>query len=162
MSEGASVSLGIVRAPAEYTRAYDGRADQIRHVRAFLAGILNGCPVVDEVVLIGDELASNAVRHSNSGKPGGCFTVHVEVHEPDYLWIEVQDEGSPPWAPRALDGEPWHGLSIVRQVAGGDANWGIDGGLGGWVVWVRRDWPEPQPFARGNGEFPAVRSRTLS
>src|SRR6266851_9690464 len=100
MGDGEDVLPGAVRAPVEYTRAYDGRADQIGHVRAFLAGILDGCPVADDAILIGDELASNAVRHSNSGKPGGRFTVHVEVHEQDYLWVEVEDEGSPPWTPR--------------------------------------------------------------
>ena len=90
MEEGAGVPLGVVKAPVEFTRAYDGRADQIRDVRAFLAGILDGCPVTDEAVLIADELASNAVRHSNSGKPGGRFTVRVEIHKPDYLWVEVE------------------------------------------------------------------------
>jgi hypothetical protein len=148
MEEGEGGPLGVVKAPVEFTRAYDGRADQIRDVRAFLAGILNGCPVADEAVLIADELASNAVRHSNSGKPGGRFTIRVEVHEPDYLWVEVEDEGSRPWTPRAPDGERWHGLSIVREIAGGDANWGIDGSMRGWVVWVRLDWITPRASVR--------------
>src|ERR1022692_3077428 len=142
MEEGVGVPLGVVKAPVEFTRAYDGRADQMRDVRAFLAGILDGCPVTDEAVLIADELASNAVRHSNSGKPGGRFTVRVEVHERDYLWVEVEDEGSPPWTPRYPDGETWHGLNIVQQVAG-EGNWGIDGCTRGWVVWARLDWPGP-------------------
>ena len=74
-------------------------------MRAFLAEILDGCPVADEAVLIADELASNAVRHSNSGKPGGRFTVRVEVHKPDYLWVEVEDEGSRPDARQASGGQ---------------------------------------------------------
>ena len=114
-----------------------------------LAGILDGYPVAGDAVLVGDELASNAVRHSNSGSPGGRFTVRVEVHEPDYLWIEVEDEGGPPWKPRSPDGETWHGLNIVGQVAG-EGNWGIDGIACGSVVWARLDWPEPQPSSRGN------------
>jgi serine/threonine-protein kinase RsbW len=146
---GAGAHLGVVRAPAKYTRAYDGRADQIRQVRAFLAGVLDGCPVAGDAVLVGDELASNAVRHSNSGKPGGRFTVRVEVHEPDYLWIEVEDEGGPRWKPRSPDGETWHGLNIVGQVTG-EGNWGIDGTACGSVVWARLDWPEPQPSSRTN------------
>lgn len=87
-------------------------------------------------------LTSNAVRHSNSGKPGEKFSVRIEVHERDYLWVEVEDEGSPPWTPRCPHGETWHGLNIVRQVAGED-NWGVDGCTRGWVVWARLDWPGP-------------------
>jgi hypothetical protein len=151
---------GQVRVPATYTRAYDGRVDQLRHVRDFLVGILRGCPVADDAVLVGDELASNAVRHSQSGQAGGQFTVHVEVHAPVYLWIEVEDEGSPPWAPRFPDDEPWHGLNIVREVAG-NTNWGIDGSAHGWVVWVRLDWPAPRLSSghTGNGRLPAPNAR---
>ncbi|HEY4868188.1 MAG TPA: ATP-binding protein [Candidatus Dormibacteraeota bacterium] len=152
MGEVTGAPRRAARTPATHDHAYDGRPDQIQHVRAFLAGILDGCPVADNAVLIGDELATNAVRHSNSGKPGGRFSVHVELHEPDYLWIEVKDEGSPPWTPRSPDGEPWHGLNIVRQFAG-HANWGVDGDIRGWVVWARLDLTSPQPSSEhaGNG-----------
>ncbi len=152
MGVGAGAHLGVVRVPVTYSRVYEGRADQVRQVRAFLAGLLEGCPVADDTVLIGDEFASNAVRHSNSGQRGGCFTVRVALREPDYLWIEVEDEGGPPWKPRSPDGEAWHGLSIVGQVAG-EGNWGIDGSTRGWVAWARLGWPEPPPSSPGNGEF---------
>jgi hypothetical protein len=153
MGEDTGAPRSAAEAPGTYARAYEGRPDQIQHVRAFLAGVLDGCPVVDSAVLIGDELATNAVRHSNSGKPGGKFTVRVEVHEPDYLWVEVEDQGSPPWTPRSADGEPWHGLNIVRQVTG-HANWGVDGDMRGWVIWARLDLPSPRPSSgyAGNGE----------
>jgi anti-sigma regulatory factor (Ser/Thr protein kinase) len=152
--ESVAAPPGPLRTPVEYTRVYSGRADQIRDVRAFLAGILRGCPVANDAVLIGDELATNAVRHSSSGDTHGQFTVHAEIHEPDYLWIEVEDQGGPPWAPCTPDGEAWHGLSIVREIAGGDANWGIDGTPRGWVVWVRLNWTERPSSAghTGNGE----------
>ena len=152
MGEDTGASRSAARAPGTYARAYEGRPDQIQHVRAFLAGVLDGCPVVDSAVLIGDELATNAVLHSNSGKPGGKFTVRVEVHEPDYLWVEVEDEGSPPWTPRSADCEPWHGLNIVQQVTG-HANWGVDGDMRGWVIWARLDLPGSRPSSgyAGNG-----------
>jgi Histidine kinase-like ATPase domain len=144
---GAGAHPGVVRAPVTYSRVFDGRADQVRQVRAFLAGVLEGCPLAGDAVLVGDELAGNAVRHGNSGRPGGRFTVRAEVRERDYLWIEVEDEGSPPWKPRSPDGEAWHGLSIVGRLAG-EGNWGVDGGISGWVVWARLDWPGPRTSSR--------------
>jgi serine/threonine-protein kinase RsbW len=153
MGQDTGVPRSAARAPVSHDRAYEGRPDQIRHVRAFLAEILDGHPVVNNAVLIADELATNAVRHSNSGKPGGQFTVRVEVHDPDYLWVEVEDEGSPPWTPRCPDGEPWHGLNIVQQFTG-RTNWGVDGDMRAWVVWARLDLASPQPASghAGNGE----------
>jgi hypothetical protein len=98
--------------------------------------------------LVGDELASNAVRHSNSGKPGGRFIVRVEAHEPDYLRIEVEDEGGPAWESRCPDGETWHGLYIVCHVAG-PGNWGIKGNMRGWVVWAQLSRPGPELYVTG-------------
>jgi hypothetical protein len=131
--------MGIhTEAPATYTRTYDGHVGELRHVRLFLAGILDGWPVADDAILLGNELASNAIQYSAARKPGGRFTVRVDVYEPDYVWIEVQDGGGPPWEVRSPDGEPWHGLDVVRLIAGKD-NWGIEGSPAGWVVWVRLD-----------------------
>jgi hypothetical protein len=129
-----------MEAPATYACSYNGLADELRKVRAFLATILYGCPVADDAVLLGNELAANAVRHSASRRPGGRFTVRVVVYERDYVWIEVQDDGGPLWRAQSPDGEPWHGLDVVRLIAGED-KWGIEGNPAGWVVWVRLDWP---------------------
>ena len=49
------------------------------------------------------ELAGNCVSHSVSGDCGGTFTVRVELHDGDYVWLEVADEGGP-WRPSAPDG----------------------------------------------------------
>ena len=132
-------------------QVFPGRSDQVREARRFLATVLNGCPIVDDAILCLSELVTNSVLHSDSGKAGGTFTVRAEIHEGDYLWIEVEDNGGP-WDKRAhSDGRP-HGLDIVGELA---AAWGIDGDpLTGWVVWTRFDMPPadpPHPASRGNG-----------
>jgi hypothetical protein len=75
--------------------------------------------------------------HSASGKAGGTFTVRTEVHEGDYVWIEVEDNGGT-WDQHIRPDSRPHGLDIVRALA---ADSGIDGDpLTGWIVWARIDW----------------------
>jgi serine/threonine-protein kinase RsbW len=127
-------------APRE--QVFPARPDQVREARRFLATVLNGYPAADDAILCLSELAANSVLHSDSRKASGTFTVRAEVHERDYVWIEVEDNGGP-WEKRAhRDGRP-HGLAIVNEVA---AAWGIDGDqLTGWVVWAILDWPPSGP-----------------
>jgi serine/threonine-protein kinase RsbW len=123
-----------------FAYAYPGRPEQVRHVRADLGAILNGCPIADETILVASELAANAVTHSSSRQPGGRFIVRAEISPDDYAWVEIEDQGGI-WAghhPR--DGRP-HGLDIVQTIAGDD-NWGVDGDAAlGRVAWARLDWP---------------------
>jgi anti-sigma regulatory factor (Ser/Thr protein kinase) len=116
---------------------YPGRAEQVRAVRADLRGLLDGCPVADDMILCASELAANAVLHSDSATPGGEFTVRVKVSPGDYAWIEVEDNGGP-WITAASDPERGHGLDIIRALA---ADWGIDGDHRSRTVWARLDWP---------------------
>jgi anti-sigma regulatory factor (Ser/Thr protein kinase) len=93
--------------------------------------------MAEDAVLICSELASNAVLHSDSSKPGGRFTVRAEVHEGDYLWIEVEDQGGS-WDGRASTEEGGRGLDIVAALA---SEWGVEGDSLARVVWARLDWP---------------------
>lgn len=131
-----------------WSRVFQARADQVREAREFLRAALEGCPAADDAILCISELASNAILYSNSGKAGGTFTVRAEVHEGDYLWVEVEDNGGP-WNQRAhSDGRP-HGLDIVAALA---TESGIDGDpCTGWAVWARLDWPPPAPAGHGLG-----------
>lgn len=139
------VSLGdraeIADAESDHirTRSFPGRLDQVRVARAFAASFVTGSPVADDVVLCVSELSANAVLHSHTREYGGKFTVRIEVHAPDYTWVEVEDGGGP-WQQRPDESLAGHGLDIVAKLA---SEWGIDGGPGGWIVWVRLDWPAP-------------------
>jgi serine/threonine-protein kinase RsbW len=122
-----------------FERAYPGRADQARRVRADLAGIAGQCPVRDELVLAASELAANSILHSRSGHPGRTFTVRVTLYPGDYAWVEVIDQGGQ-WAAGGQGDEHGRGLAIVAAVAG-EGNWGIDGDGSFRVAWFRLDWP---------------------
>jgi anti-sigma regulatory factor (Ser/Thr protein kinase) len=118
-------------------RSFPGRPDQVREARAFAAGFLSGSPGADDVVLCLSEFSANACLHSHSRERGGQFSVRIEVHAPLYTWVEVEDDGGP-WEPQAQPTHAGHGLDLVDKIA---SEWGIDGGLGGWIVWARLDWP---------------------
>jgi hypothetical protein len=118
--------------------SYPGKIEQVRLVRAALAPLLAGCPVAGDALLIGSELAANAALHSDSGAPGGHFTVRADIRPGDCVWIEVDDQGGA-WGGRGADERP-HGLDLVHLLAG-NGNWGVDGGDQGRTVWVRLDWP---------------------
>ena len=120
-----------------WDRTFPGRPDQIRHARQCLAEMLDGCPVADDAVLCLSELASNSVIHSDSGKPGGAFTVRTEIRDGEYVRLEVHDGGGRWLGRRHTDGRA-HGLAIVRDVA---ADSGVGGdALTGWIAWARLDW----------------------
>lgn len=115
-----------------WSRAFPGTPEQVRQARRFLVGILAGQPVAGDAVLCLSELVSNAVVHSDSGKPGGQFTVRVEMNE-KLLRIEVLDGGGL-WAGAGVpDEQHGRGLNIVSQLA---VAWGRDGDSEtGWTVW---------------------------
>ncbi len=121
---------------------FSGRADQVPRVRVFLARVVDGCPAAADAVLMADELATNAVLHSRSGRDGGMFTVHVEVCERAWLRVSVQDEGglAPPLLrasshPGSADGG--RGLRIVSALSD---TWGVTGDVTGRAVWFQRAW----------------------
>jgi serine/threonine-protein kinase RsbW len=118
---------------------YPASAEHIGQVRADLQGSLDNCPVADDVILCASELATNAVLHSDSGKPGGNFTVRAEVIPRHYVRIEVEDSGGT-WLTTVLDCDrsQGHGLDIVSALA---ADWGIDGDHRARTVWARFEWP---------------------
>jgi anti-sigma regulatory factor (Ser/Thr protein kinase) len=98
-------------------------------------------PVAEELVLLGSELAANAILHSRSGHPDRSFTVRAVLYPGDYAWVEVADLGGA-WAGAGHDDEHGRGLGIVAAVAG-EGNWGIDGDDAARVAWFRLDWPRP-------------------
>jgi serine/threonine-protein kinase RsbW len=125
--------------PRTHHQVFPAHADQVRHARRFLAGVLAGYPAADDTVLCLSELASNSVIHSASRQPGGTFTVRAAIHQGSHVRVEVEDQGGP-WGPCSSEnGQHGHGLHIVSQLA---RAWGITGDSAtGWTVWFELDFP---------------------
>jgi len=133
---GAGSAL-LAAPPRSGQQVFPARPEQVGAARRLVACLLAGTPVADDAVLCVSELAGNCVSHSVSGCCGGTFTVRVELHDGDYVWLEVADEGGP-WRPSAPDGRA-HGLEIVRLLA---SESGVAGSMfTGWEAWARLDWP---------------------
>ncbi len=125
------------------SRSFPGRAEFVREARRFVGGIMLGRPAADDAVLCLSELAANAVAHSDSGKPGGEFTVRVAVTGGDRVRVEVEDQGGR-WdcSPRG-GGQHGRGLLIVCRLA---SDWGVivDGEIGR-IVWFELPAPSAPP-----------------
>ena len=96
-----AANLPAAAAPPVTARMFAGDAGQVRAARRFLAGVLDGYPAADDALLCVSELATNAVLHSRSGRPGGCFTVRA-ARRAGSVRVEVTDEGGGRHAGRLL------------------------------------------------------------
>ncbi|MFK4036349.1 ATP-binding protein [Nonomuraea wenchangensis] len=117
------------------SRYFLGSTVSIREARRFVTTFLKGWPDVATAELIVSELATNAIRHSASGRFGGRFLVTIRS-DGGRLWIAVLDEGGP-GRPRIFpeypDLEGGRGLRIVSEMA---AEWGVLGDHRGRTVWA--------------------------
>ncbi|QVQ51132.1 ATP-binding protein [Spiractinospora alimapuensis] len=84
--------------PTTPQKVLDGVAETVAEARAWVSeqcarhgvdGHTHDC-----AVLIASEFATNAIKHSRSGKPGGTYTVHTEFQGPT-LYLSVTDNGAP-------------------------------------------------------------------
>ncbi|MBG0820093.1 ATP-binding protein [Planomonospora sp. ID91781] len=117
------------------SRHFLGSTASVCEARRFVTAFLNGWPIVEAAELIVSELATNAVRHSASGRFGGRFLVTIHVGR-DRLWLAVLDEGGPRTPEVLLDGqedEGGRGLLLVSTLAD---SWGVDGDEQGRTVWA--------------------------
>jgi anti-sigma regulatory factor (Ser/Thr protein kinase) len=104
-----------------------------RFVTRTLARSVGGEVDSDAATLLASELVTNAILHTNSGKPGGAVTV-VILSLPDGILVEVIDDGSPSTPvvkedPLAGEGQ---GLYLVQQLA---TQWGYLRDQAGTTVW---------------------------
>ncbi|MBB4933883.1 anti-sigma regulatory factor (Ser/Thr protein kinase) [Lipingzhangella halophila] len=121
-------------------------------VRAFLSGCTAGQDNEYRYVfaLLGSELAGNAIRHSRSGEPGGCYTLRVD-RSAEGLTLTCRDSGSPDSArrrgsnreylatdPSGLepDADTGRGLHLVDAFA---TSWGDNGFADHRHVWFYLD-----------------------
>jgi anti-sigma regulatory factor (Ser/Thr protein kinase) len=115
------------------TRVFEGLPEEIGSVRTFVAQAAKDCPVVDDVVLLASELATNAVLHTASGSDG-TFSVFVYLGGGG-VRVEVHDLGSdtePAFGGSASLEESGAGLFLVESMAD---TCGHYGGPTGRVVW---------------------------
>ena len=125
-------------------RTYPGRLDQGQQVRAALRSFLDACPVADEVIAAVWELAANACLHSNSKLSGGQFAMTVHDFTGDYVYAEIQDQGST-WNADLGKAAEWpHGLYLVQQIA---TTYGSAGGRRGWIIWFTVNYPVAAPVS---------------
>ena len=119
-------------------RTFAGSPEEIRNVRHFVGQLIKGCPVEDDVILLASELATNAVRHTASGRDG-TFCVLVQAVGAR-VRVEVHDLGSattPAVRPSGSPRESGAGLAVVEKIAD---RWGFHGSQLGRVVWFELDW----------------------
>jgi anti-sigma regulatory factor (Ser/Thr protein kinase) len=99
--------------------------------------------MADDVIHLASELGANAIVHSDSGK-NGTFTLRFQDFRGEYLYAEVEDQGSD-WRGDFESAERPHGLYIVREIAD---TCGVDRGDRIRIVWFTLDYPlGSQPLA---------------
>ncbi len=104
-------------------------------MRTVIANAVADSPAADDVVLVGCEYATNAIRHSPSGLPGGVFTIRMWV-KPGRVRLEVIDSGTSDWVVNLAEpeSEGGRGLTVVAALAD------TFGHIGS-CAWAEIDWP---------------------
>ena len=123
--------------PRTRSGVFPARPDQVREARKLISAALEGCPAAGDAILCISELAANSCLHSASRKTGGTFTVRTEIHEGDYVWIEVEDNGGP-WDQHIRPDSRPHGpqSTAIMEVGGSGGPWAWGPG-GPWGFWAR-------------------------
>jgi anti-sigma regulatory factor (Ser/Thr protein kinase) len=109
----------------------------VRHVRRFVAELLAGHPDHDDVALCATELATNAIRHTASGR-GGLFATELSWAGMT-IRLAVADGGAPTGPairqhdPAVLD-EAGRGLDVVARLSD---SYGVEGDHRGRVIWAQ-------------------------
>jgi anti-sigma regulatory factor (Ser/Thr protein kinase) len=78
----------------KFTERLPGTPDQVRNTRLIIATVLGDAhPCIDDAVLLASEMTTNAIRHTESSRPGGVFALTVE-HTDAWARVTVRDDGS--------------------------------------------------------------------
>jgi anti-sigma regulatory factor (Ser/Thr protein kinase) len=153
------------------TKVFPGMPGSVREAREWVRQVLAAaeCPAAADAEVCVSELVTNSVRHSRSAGPAGQVRVRLVVTTPDWVQIEVRDDGPASWpvsfgtwrdgalVPPGALAESGRGLYTVAMLAG---HLGMDpkGGL----VWCRLAWGQPGgtgdagPASRSPGIQPLV------
>jgi len=133
---GRGMSMGY---PQRCCRAFPGQAEQMSQVRRFLACVLDGCPAAGTVILLANEVATNAVQYGTGTGDDGRIMVWVSVRKGESVRIAVRDEGGP-WAGQDRTYRtPEHGNGLFMVDAEAE-EWGMVRNARGRTVWFRCAW----------------------
>jgi anti-sigma regulatory factor (Ser/Thr protein kinase) len=143
-------------------RVFPGTEQQLGLLRRWLMSLMPDHPVLDDVMIVATELASNAIKHTASGH-GGRFAVEVTSH-PGVVRIAVADCGAQS-EPTVIDdplAETGRGLAMVAELA---IRSGVLGGRWGRIVWADvacEDRLSIMPMAPGNVLGPSLRDGAIA
>lgn len=135
-----------------------GAPEFVQKARDELAGFLTtaGLPreVVDDAVLAGSELVTNALIHSASGLAGGEVTVHAVVDPYGWAQVDVSDQGPVPAGATpeqhiARGAEGGLGLLLTAGVSSEIGDYTAPDGH--HVTWFRLTWPTTAKEGRRDG-----------
>ena len=123
-------------------RDFPGDTEQVGRARGWLEELLPQCEPLENLTLLVSELCTNAVLHTDSGRPGGQFSLAVEW-TPEAVKALILDQGSltiPAIA--AKDSDAWidengRGLFLVDQLAD---YWDTADLPDGRLVWLEMAW----------------------
>lgn len=112
------------------TRSFEHRDDSVAAARRFVKGVLQDAPaeVRDTVALMVSELATNCIRHTDSGFELTISQTHGEIR------VEAKDCGSgqPIMRRPAVTDPSGRGLQIIDMFS---TAWGHESRRGGKIVW---------------------------
>ena len=137
--------------PLRWRRLFPGHERELSALRRWLASLLPERPERDDVLTVANELASNAIQHTASGR-GSLFAVEI-IRYPSMVQVTVADRGGPaePHVIEDPDGERGRGLLLVRELS---VRTGVAGGRQGRLVWAQVAWATPDPAEPGSPAEP--------
>jgi Histidine kinase-like ATPase domain len=120
-----------------WRRVVPGEDRQLAVLRRWLESLLPQCPERDDVAVVANELASNAVRHTASGR-GGRLAVDITWYG-QVVRVAVTDSGGPsvPQLSEEPAGQHGRGLLLVRGIS---ARTGVCGDQRGRLIWADVPW----------------------
>lgn len=131
---------GPVARPLRWRLVARGEERQLAVLRQWASGLLPACPARDDVVMVANELAGNAIRHTASGRDG-WFAVEMTWYG-SLVRVAVADCGGPkePVVIEDPGGVSGRGLFLVQQLS---ARMGVSGNQSGRLVWADIAWTAP-------------------
>ena len=122
-----------------WRQVFPGEERQLGMLRQWLSSLLPECPARDDVMCVATELATNAVRHTASGR-GGWFAVEI-TWQRRMVRVAVADCGAPTGPQLIDDPTADHGRGLVL-VRGLSERTGVIGDHRGRLMWADNPWDD--------------------